>query len=165
MPWTRLIAAALLLVAAESMADPLHRVAGTLDWRHEFSGWVFAPRVANLERVGEPYQLDGADDVGARYVSSGPNGVSLVLEIHAGMPPPVLPEGAGFSLDAPLEVHALRAVRSGEGTTMSVQYLATSQDWTVRILATAGSGDELPQLDAAVRALPWRTLGSAERLH
>jgi hypothetical protein len=147
------------------MADPLHRIAGTLDWRHEFSGWIFAPQAANMQRIGEPYQLDGGDDVGARYASSGSNSVSLVLEIHTGAAQTVLPEGAAFNLDAPPELHALRAVKSGEISAMSVQYLATFRDWTVRILATAGSSDELPQLDAAVRALPWRTLGAAERLH
>lgn len=161
---TWIAAGILLLACAVASADPLHRVAGTQTWRHEFSGWLFAEQVDGLERLGAAYQLEGGDDAGALYSSSTAEGIQLRLEVHTGVALAAPPGALPFALDAATGVRGLRAV-AGEGAALTAQYLFTRDEWTVRIIATAPSPDDLPRVDQAVRALPWHTLGAAERLH
>lgn len=82
------LAGALLLFARLSMADPLHPVPGSPSWRHEFSGWLFPLQLAGFERQGPPWQIEGGDEVAARYSAPGSPGASFVVEIlrDAGQP-------------------------------------------------------------------------------
>jgi hypothetical protein len=155
-------AALLLLVAQASVADPLHRLAGTPDWRHEFSGWVFSQRIATFERLGEPWQIDGGDNVGARYATPGAAG-SLVIEVLSATALPI-PNATAVSFPELPELHGFRAISTGDRPS-SVQYVFESRDWSVRIVTTIEADASLELLERTVRALPWKTLGSSDRLH
>lgn len=161
---TWMAAGILLLACGAALADPLHRVAGTQTWRHEFSGWLFAAQVAGLELAGAPYQLDGGDDAGALYASSAPEGIRLRLEVHTSAPVAPPPGAMPFPLDAAPGVRGLRAV-AGDGPALMAHYLFSRDEWSVLIVATAPSHADLAGMDQAVRALPWHSLGAAERLH
>jgi hypothetical protein len=153
----------LLFVAQASVADPLHRVAGTPDWRHEFSGWVFSQRIATFERLGEPWQIDGGDSVGARYTSRGAAS-SLVIEILSATTLPI-PNATAVSFPELPDLRGFRSISTDGDRPSKVQYVFDSQDWSVRIVATVEAGESLEQLESMVRALPWKTLGSSDRLH
>ncbi len=147
-------------------ADPLHSVSGTQVWRHEFSGWLFPTEVAGLQREGLPFQLDGGDSAGIRYL--GPAGTGLALEIHilVGNDAPGPMEGTPFAPATAPEIHGTRVMTNTEGNAV-IYYLLRWQSWTVSIVGQAPNGVASAQtiLDAAVEALPWRSLGSSERLH
>ena len=159
------VAALLLLFMAQtSAADPLHRVAGTPDWRHEFSGWVFAQRIATFERLGEPWQIDGGDNVGARYASPGAGSSSLVVEVLSGTALSI-PNATAVSFAELPDLRGFKSISTDGDRQSSVQYLFESSDWSVRIVATVEAGESTELLENAVRALPWKTLGSSDRLH
>jgi len=164
--WLALPLIACALGGGIAVADPLHPIHGSTTWRHEFSGWLFPAQVAGLTREGTPYQLDGGDDAGARYTTHGTPGCTLLLDVLTGARLDAPIGGSEFALQGAPAIHGLRAGVPG-GTGSTILYVFTLQDWTVRIIATAPLADEKTAraLDDAVRALPWQSLGAAERLH
>ena len=68
-------------------------------------------------------------------------------------------EGTAFAPAAASEVRGTRATTSAEGKVVT-RYLLRWQAWTVRIVAEAPAGVATAQasLDAAVEALPWRSV-------
>lgn len=159
-----------LLGSGPVAADALHRVDLSGTWRHEFSGWLFPLHVAGLKRVDVPYSLDGSDDVGARYDSSATDGIVLKIEVNAGATLEAVAEpanAASFPLEAVPAIVGVRAASPPDGHPAVVHYLFRKENWIVRIVGTTSAlnHDALQALDAAVRTLPWSTLGSAERLH
>jgi hypothetical protein len=172
--WTPLLLAVAVSVPGMAAADPLHSVGGSSLWRHEFSGWLFPTEVGGLQRDGYPYQLDGGDNAGVRYQSSVAPGHSLEVEILLGTDSPALEGGLPFKLAAAPQFVGTRVVANVGGATVA-RYQFVHEAWTVRIVATAAdsggpaatsaSVELATVLDAAVNALPWGSLGSAERLH
>lgn len=163
----QIICPLLVLIGGIATADPLHPLHGSATWRHEFSGWLFPAQVAGLMREGTPYQLDGGDDAGARYTAPGTTGITLLLEVLTRAQLDAPAGGSPFVLGTAPAVRGVRAVGARSDSDITIHYLFTLQDWTVRIVATAPLADAkaTQALDDAVRALPWQSLGAEGRLH
>jgi hypothetical protein len=164
--WASLLLAIAVAAPGMAAADPLHSVKGSLLWRHEFSGWLFPTDVAGLQREGFPYQLDGGDSAGVRYLGPAGSGIALEIRILLENEAVAPLEGTAFAPAAAPEIRGTRATTSADGKVVS-RYLLRWQAWTVLIVAEAPAGVATAQatLDVAVEALPWRSLGSVERLH
>lgn len=171
----RLTAAWLLAASLPCMADPLHAVGDDGTYRHEDSGWLFRAQVADFERVGSPYTIDGNADAGAHYQHEG---VLIVVDVFAreSFANDATVDGAkrtaakaageaarataeeAVALGSGADIHAIRVVYTLADKTGAVLYFAEKKPWTVKILVTGAQ--DAGAVDAFVRALPWQTLGA-----
>lgn len=185
----KLIAAAMLasfLLPQAGLADPLHKAGSRGDWRHADSGWIFPTRIADLERVGRPYTIDGNNDVGAEYAAgqaaelrtalvdvflpdSAATGATLagaksvLTNIGTGEnTPPPDPSEEPFGIPGKPDVKGVKlAVPAAQGHGTRLLYFFTAPGWVVSVRATlpAGDSDAGESMDTFVRAMRWDTLG------
>jgi hypothetical protein len=172
-----------LIFTPLTFADPLHKYGGRGDWRHADSGWIFPKQVGAFARVGEPYTIDGNNDVGAEFVASDADGtqrralVSVYFPDSAatgaslsGAKAALLKGHRQGSAEQPFEIPRTPDVKgvkltpppdSSSGGSRSILYFFSAPSWIVTVVATGpvpDTGNDTA-IDEFVRTLRWETLG------
>lgn len=179
---------ALSVIGHASLADPLHKFGTEGAWVHVDSGWMFPKAVGDFAREVQPYNIDGNNDAGVEYRQA--SGLHAVVEVYAADSAAVgatldgakttaaskAGEAAHVASEQPFQIDGLKnasgvkVTYAPEGKSAGAQtklYYFTTDRWRVNVLASStdpGKGDDRA-LDAFVRALPWKTLGTNPGLH
>jgi hypothetical protein len=163
-------------------ADPLHKVGSEGAWQHEQSGWLFSRRIADFDRMGAPWEIDGTTDVGAEYQRTiDGRSASLTVSIYAtdsqtsGASLPAAQIGvtgdtgvvklqcaSDFPVDAiqGLDGRKMIFAERPEDVHTSALYYFSNDRWVVQVRAAHIHRDDLNAVDEFVRSLEWHTLGT-----
>lgn len=170
-------------------ADPLHAFGNEGAWVHVDSGWQYPKDVDGFARVGQPYNMDGNNDAGAEYRQASGQLLAEV-EIYAADSAATAAsldgakaaaagkagEAARAASEKPFAIESLQdasgvkvryVVKGRSAGAQTNLYFFTTDRWRIKVVASAADGgkDGDRALDAFVRALPWRTLGTDSGLH
>jgi hypothetical protein len=182
---TLIAAAALWLVAFTpgAFADPLHKYGSRGAWRHADSGWIFPKQMGAFTRAGEPYTIDGNNDVGAEFVAGEAGGTQRRALVSVYFPDSAAAgadlssakaallkghqQGSAeqpFEIPRTPEVKGVRLTAAGDavpGGSRSILYFFSAPSWIVTVVATVPAPDTGNDvfMDEFVRSLPWETLG------